>query len=127
MLIDNKFDKFRIYVSDYENNEITIWNTENGLFIAKMEIETPKQIIFTQNSLFVSSPVFERQIEINNTIKIIEGGNCIFEVDKVSLEIKRRIIGSWFSPNLLNIESNGNLLITGRDYINKITTSDSRY
>ena len=36
----------------------------------------------------------------NNKVIIIEkGGNCIFEIDKASLEIKRKIIGNnWFSP-----------------------------
>ena len=112
MQIDNEFDKSRLYVSDWNNNEITISNTNNGSFIAKIEIDAPKNIIFTQNSLFVSSPVYEQRIENNKVIKIKDGGNCIFEIDKVSLEIKRRIIGNnWFSANLLNIELNGNLQI----------------
>ena len=57
MEIDNAFDKSRLYVSDFTNDEISIWNTSNGSFIAKIEIETPLQINFTRTSLFVSSPV----------------------------------------------------------------------
>ena len=68
MQIDNKFDLSRLYVSDSTNNEITIWNISNGSFIAKIDVETPKQIQFTQNSLFVSSPVFDHQMKNNKVI-----------------------------------------------------------
>ena len=131
MQIDNEFDKSRLYVSDFKNDKITIWNTSNGSFISQIEIETPNNIIFTHNSLFVSSPVFKHQIQTRNNkvIKIIQGGNCIFEIDKASLEIKRRIIviGIWYLPSLLNIEPNGNLQIIAYDYINNITKSDTGY
>ena len=127
MQIDNEFDKSRLYVSDCKNNEITIWNTGNGLFIAKIEIETPHQIIFTQNSLFVASPVIDHHIKNDKVINIIIGGNCIFEIDKASLEIKRMIIGNWYSPELLNIEANDNLQIVAMDFINNLTLSDSEY
>ena len=59
--------------------------------------------------------------------KIIKWFNCIFEIDKASLEIKRRIIGNWYSPDLLNIEPNGNLQIIAFDHINNVTRSDMRY
>ena len=127
MQIDNEFDKSRLYVSDSKNNEITIWNTSNGSFIAKIDIETPKQILFTQNSLFVNSPVLEHQVQINNMIKINRGGNCIFEIDKASFEIKRSIVGNWYSPDLLNMESNGNFQIIAYNYINNINVSAMRY
>ena len=64
MQIDNEFDKSRLYVPDSRNNEMTMWNTSNGLFIAKIDIDSPNQIHFTQNSLFLSRPVFERKIKI---------------------------------------------------------------
>ena len=34
MRIDNEFYKSRLYESDCDGNEKTIWNTENGSFIA---------------------------------------------------------------------------------------------
>ena len=47
----------------------------------------------------MSSPVNKREIKNNKVIQIEKGGNCIFEIDKASLEIKRRIIGNnSFSP-----------------------------
>ena len=78
MQIDNEFDKFRSYVSDCKNDVLTIWNTSNRSFIAKIDVETPKQIHFTQNSLFVSSPVLDHLIKNNKVMKIKVGGNCIF-------------------------------------------------
>jgi hypothetical protein len=50
-----------------------------------------------ENSLYVNSTVYDHEIMDNKVI------NCIFELDKESLEIKRRIIGNWFSPQLLNL------------------------
>ena len=38
---------------------------------------------------------------------MIHRGNWICEIDKESLETKRRIIGNWDSPKLLNIKANG--------------------
>ena len=49
-------------------------------------------LIFTQNRLFVSSPVFIDETENFKVIKINKRGNCIFEIHKQSFEIKRRII-----------------------------------
>ena len=47
-----------------DNEKITIWNTENGSFIAEIEIDCQDQINFNQNSLFVSSPVYRAPIKI---------------------------------------------------------------
>ena len=52
MQIDNEFDKSLQYVSDSTNNKITIWNTRNRSFISKIGIDSPRQINFTQNSLY---------------------------------------------------------------------------
>ena len=46
MKIDNEFDKSRLYVSDGSNNKITIWNTSNWSFIAKIYIDSPNQVNF---------------------------------------------------------------------------------
>jgi hypothetical protein len=48
-------------------------------------------------------------------------------IDKESLEIKRRIIGNWFSPCLLNIEANGNILLTAFSFNEYIMLPEMRY
>ena len=110
--IDNEFNKSLLYVSDSYNDKVTIWNSKNGTYVDKIDIETPKQVNFTENSLFISSPVLNSEIKDNKVVKINDGGNCIFEIDKKSLEIKRRISGNWFSPNVLYCESSDNLFIS---------------
>jgi DNA-binding beta-propeller fold protein YncE len=125
--IDDEFDKSRLYVSDCKNNEITIWNTKDGKFIHKIDIETPRQINFTCNSLYASSPVFEHQMKNNQVTKINQGGNCIFEIDKESFEIKRRIVGNWYSPNLLKIETNGYFHIAARIFDDNVSLSEMRF
>jgi hypothetical protein len=125
--IDNEFDKSRLYVSDCDNHELTIWNTNNGTFVNKIVVENPVQINFTLNSLFVCSPVYEAKQINNKVIRISEGGNCIIEIDKESLELKRRIIGNWYSPQLLNIQSNGNLQISAYRFDNNLVVPEMRY
>ena len=93
----------------------------------KIDVEPPLQMNFTLNSLFVSSPVYNRRVVDNKVIKINKGGNCIFEIDKESFEIERRIIGSWYSPSLMNIELNGNLQIAASTYANNLIVSKMRY
>ena len=127
MQIDNEFDKFRLYVSDRRNDVLTIWNTSNGAFIDKLDIDAPVDVNFTGSSFYVSSRVFEDNIRNGKLITIKKGGNCIFEIDKESLEIKRRIMGNWFSPRLLNIELNGNLQIVARTLNDNVIKSEIRY
>jgi hypothetical protein len=125
--IDNEFDKSRLYVSDCYNHEFTIWNTNNGTFVNIIDVECPVQINFTLKSLFVSSQVYEASLINNKVIRISKGGNCIHEIDKESLELKRRIIGNWYSPQLLNIQSNGNLQISAYRFGNNLVKSKMRY
>ena len=94
MQIYNEFGQSRLYVSDCKNNEITKWNIDFGEFMHKINNEIPSQMLFTINSSFVNSPVFKEEIKNNKLIKIQNGKNCIFEINKQSLEIKRRIIGN---------------------------------
>ena len=57
MRIDNRFNSSCLYVLDWKNNEITIWITNDGKFIDKINIETLFYINFTKYSLFVASRV----------------------------------------------------------------------
>ncbi len=110
MKIDNEFDKTHLYVSDYINDEITIRSTVDGKFIGQIEIEFPKKIIFARNSVFVTNI----DIEVSDCYERLDC--CIFEIDKASLEIKRKIILNFDQSYLLSIESNGNLQIAGFPY-----------
>ena len=67
------------------------------LCISKIDVEkTPDEINFTKNNKVTSSYVFADAIKNNKWIKIKQGGNCIFDINKVLLEIERRIIGNWY-------------------------------
>jgi hypothetical protein len=109
--LNDEFDKSRLYLCDYINDKITIFDSCDGKFINSIDVEFPKHIFFTLDNFYVSSPVADALMINNKVIKINKGGNCIFEIEKRTLEIKRRIIGNWYSPHLLNIESNGNFQI----------------
>jgi hypothetical protein len=114
MKIDNEFDKTRLYVSDCINDEITIWSTVDGNFIGQLGISEPKEVIFSRNSVFVRS--------------LDEENGYIFEIDKASLELKRKIkiTERYFNGlYLLSIESNGNLQIAGFPYDRSDTSNSS--
>jgi hypothetical protein len=88
------------------------------------------EINFTKQSLFALSGVFFGNVEIlNNKVeKIVKGGNCIYEIDKNSLEIKRKIIGEWYSPGgILNFLPDGNLQTTAYTYDKNRIKSEYRY
>jgi hypothetical protein len=96
MQIDNAFNKTRLFVSDYENDEITITSTADGTFIGKIDIEAPKQIVFTISSVFLRSPVYEKTLIKNKIININKRSKCIFELDKESLRIKKELLEIGF-------------------------------
>jgi hypothetical protein len=116
MQIDDVFDKTRIYVSEYDLNKITIWNISNRTFISKICIQSPSRICFTRNNLFVSSFRSHQNIKDLKKTHISQNQICIIEIDKISLLVKRRIIGNWCSPNLMRMELNGNILLAARIY-----------
>jgi WD40 repeat protein len=127
MRIDNEFNKSRLYVCELVDDKITIWDSRNGKFINSIDVEAPKQIFFTLDNFYVSSAIGDALVINNKVIKINKGGNCIFEIEKRTLEIKRRIIGNWYSPHLLTIESNGIFKIAAYAYDENLIISKCRY
>jgi hypothetical protein len=129
LIIDKEYNKNNLYVSDGDN-KITIWEAKSGLFIDKIDIEAPMEINFTKQSLFALSGVFFGNVEIlNNKVeKIVKGGNCIYEIDKNSLEIKRKIIGEWYSPvGIFKLLPDGNLQTTAYTLDKNRSKSEFRY
>jgi hypothetical protein len=119
LIIDKEYNKKNLYVSHCLKNKITVWEAKSGMFIQKIEIEAPMDINFTQHSLFVISCILLGNVEVidNKVEKIVKGGNCIYEIDKNSLEIKRKIIGEWYSPvGILKLLPNKNLQTTAYTY-----------
>jgi hypothetical protein len=66
---------------------------EDGKFIKKIGIETPNQIIFTRNSVFVSSPVYDHDVMNTKVSKIYRGGNSIYlKLIKNLLKLKEELL-----------------------------------
>jgi hypothetical protein len=130
LMIDKEYNKNNLYVSHCLKNRITVWEAKSGLFIDKIDIEAPMEINFAQHSLFVISCILLGNAEVkdNKVQKIVKGGNCIFEIDKNSLEIKRKIIGDWYSPvGILKLLPNGNLQTIAYTYDKSRIKSEYRY
>ena len=93
-----------LYISHMFDNEITLWNTQNGSFITKIDIDGPKDVKFNRDHLFV---INQPEVKINwenNQIIQISKGNCVSMIDKNSLEIRRKIqFNGFYLPNSLHL------------------------
>jgi len=111
MIIDEDCDV--LYVTDHENNQITVWNSENGNFITQIKVDSPAQIQLTKDNVYVIS---ESDYEINKTtskLRLTKGCNCIFIINKTNFQIVETIkLDNWFDPCGLHIDKNQNILTT---------------
>jgi hypothetical protein len=114
---DDEINKY-IYASDYSNDEITVWNTENGELVDLIKVEAPFSIRFNAENLFVVSPAEFKLSEGENKVEKIEkGGNCIFVIKKnkpfdVIREIK---FEGWLCPSALYISNKLNIYTAAYD------------
>ena len=127
LYIDTEYATDHLYSSDTGNNEITIWNRKTGIFIDKIEIDSPWTIKFTKTSLFIESIPLNAIIVQNNKVERFDGDNCIFEVDKISFITKRRIAGDWFASTLLSIGLNETFSILAYSFDKNKIKSESKY
>ena len=114
MQIDCEGNTTQMYISDIKNNEITVWNTEKSQFVGKIEIDSPLEMKFDSEHLFVTSGI---SFQLNETSKVVEkiekGCNSIFVLNKnYPFEVKREINRTdWLSLSTLHITTN-NFLYT---------------
>ena len=125
--IDNEFDSTRLYVSECKD-KLSVWKINDGKKIGSIKIKSPWTINFSEHNIYVSSPAFKNKNPDSKIDPIKLKDSCIYEINKDKLEIKRRIIGDWCSPFLLNIESNSNIILLAFTF-NEIngTLSEMRY
>lgn len=119
-----------LYVSDFQNNNITVWSIDDGSYIDIIELQEPFEIKFTTDMLFVSSPC---SFDIDETIKNkvtrrTSGEDCIYVIDKFSFSIQNRIkLDNWLTVRILHIDSDLNLYITAYEIDENQIKSESKY
>ncbi len=122
-----------IYVSDYRNDNITIWNLKSSKIADIVNIDSPFTIKVYDEKIFVVSPAQFEMFD-NNTEskvfkfkKIIKGNNCVFILDKAKLKIIDTIkFDNWLTPSSLHIDSHLNMYTVAYE-INKSTGLISKF
>ena len=108
--IDNEDQDKLLFVSDTANNEITVWNIEQGTFFERIEIEQPFNMKFTKDALFVIGCIDIKVDESDKLIEIERGFNGIFIVNKFKpFNIMRKIeFENWITSSglFINIDRN---------------------
>ena len=110
----------KLFISDTENDEITVWDIESGKFIDKIEIASPFNIKFTDEFLFVVGCV--NSIEVEDKIEITKGFNGIFVFNKISPHnlIRKIEFNNWIASSGLHIDCNMNLYTVAYEMVGNI-------
>jgi hypothetical protein len=117
MIIDFKTDI--IYMTSFLNNNLTAWNGNSGEFLNEISLNSPltayiapcheKILVISAIDVGIFSREYTAQISENND-------NCIFVIDKKSLEILQSIdISKFIQPKGLMIDEKMNFYITAAE------------
>ena len=129
IFIDLKSKDKRLYITDKDNNQITVWKSENGDYITTIKIDSPGHIEFNENSVFVTSITdVDGNEETRKLNKIESGSNCIFELNKSNYEIINKIaFDNWIQPWGLCLDENSNIITTAFQLNENQIISEERY
>ena len=107
-------DKSNLYIGDYTNNLISVWESENFDFVEKIEIDSPAYVELSEKHIFVLNTSLCNFEETRKPL------NCIFIIDKASPnEILQTIkVENWKNPYGLILKN---------DYIITVSNETSRY
>ena len=110
MNVDVEYESNILYASHMLHNEITLWNTENGSLIVKINVDGPKDIAFNRDNLFVVNQPDVKTDWVTNKVIKISKGNSVSIIDKKSLELKHRIqFNNLCIPNTLHFTKEMNI------------------
>lgn len=114
MTLDNQSE---LYVSDWVNNEVSIWDINTFKHISTFSIDSPSALRIIKNKIFiVSGTEHEFNEDTRKLGYISKGSNCIYKVDKSSLNVTQKIrTDSWLDPcglQVLDSEINQPHLLT---------------
>jgi hypothetical protein len=102
-----------LYVTDFENNQISSWNSESGKYISQYKIDSPGQIQINNDKLIIISENDYEHNKSTGRLRITKGSNSLFILNKNSMDIVKKIkLDDWFDPCGLFIDQNSNILTT---------------
>jgi hypothetical protein len=94
-----------LYVTDWSFNTLYAYSFDTGHLINKIQIDSPSHMKLLNDKLYVISGIECELVPNKRKLnKITKGSNCIFELDKQSLQILNTIKSEkWLSPCGLDI------------------------
>jgi DNA-binding beta-propeller fold protein YncE len=102
-----------LYISDYENNQISLWNTETCSLLTQFKVDSPAQMHLNKDFLYVISEGDYDFIKSTGKLRITKGSNCIFILNKQTYQLYDTIkLDNWFDCAGLHLDKNGNLITT---------------
>jgi hypothetical protein len=119
-----------VYTSSNVKNKLKLFNMKNYEKIKEIEIDSPFHMVLKFNNLYVNS-LTHLDFEDGNLKllkKIQRGSNCIFVLNKISLQITKVIeLENWLCPLSLFVDDNGTLITTAYKLNSKRELSLFRY
>lgn len=116
-----------LYSTNFDQNSVTKYDYDSEELVKQTKIDAPIEIEILNDQLFICSLTKYEENFNNKTLKrITSGSNCIFVLNKNSLEIiKKFSFENWLKPSGLQFDSNENILTLAYRLNNQII-DDSR-
>jgi DNA-binding beta-propeller fold protein YncE len=115
MIVDDETEL--VYLSTYLNNLITIWNGKTCEFIKEFSLNSPLSLSIVSDKLFVVSAIDIELFTLKYSVDISENNNnCIYVIDKNTLEILKMIsISRFIHPKGLVVDDKMNFIFAALD------------
>lgn len=111
MRIDELDDRL-LYCADWSNDYLLKYDCIKGLLVTKLKLNKPFYICTNQEKLYVTSgTIFDKENDTSKLKGIIKGSNCIYVLNKQTLEYLNRIeMSNWLTPNGIYFDNHLNLI-----------------
>lgn len=111
MLIDFIDPRNILYITDRQNDKLYIYDSETGLHMNLIHLDSPLNIAYNENNIYITS--LTEFDEAPCGIHVTRGQNCIYVLDKKSFNVINKIqFQNWLNPNGLYVDENSNILTT---------------
>ena len=122
------FDNHKVYLTSFLNNNLSCWNAISGEFLNQIPLNSPLSLAASSDKLFIISSKDVALFTSAYSKQINEKyGNCVFIIDKNSLEVLKKIdISKYAQPKGIIIDDQMNFYITSLDSSNEYTSKNRK-
>jgi hypothetical protein len=111
MKID-EFDDSLLYCTDWSNDFLLKYDCSKGILVNKIKLNKPFYVYINQEKLYITSgTLFDKDCDTLKLKGILKGSNCIYVLNKQTLEYLNRIeMCDWLTPNGIYFDNHLNLI-----------------